>query len=48
MELGTKFLESLVIELLAIVSDNGMGEFKLVDDRFLEEAFDLTFDNVHQ
>lgn len=48
MELGVEVPECSIIELLVIVSDNGMEKPKLADDGFSKEIFYLDFDNIHQ
>lgn len=41
VELNTKLLEYLIVKLSAIVSDNGVGESKSIDDGFLEKILTL-------
>lgn len=48
VELGTEIFESLVVELLAIVSDDGMRESISTNYQLSEETPDLALGDVHE
>lgn len=39
--------KGLVVKLSAIIDDEGVGDFELVYDRFLEELFGFSFRNMY-
>lgn len=48
MKFSAKVFECLVVELLAIIGDDGVGKSKSIDDLSLEETLDLAISDVHQ
>lgn len=48
VQFNTKFLEYLIIKLLAIIGDKNMQKFELAYDGFPKEVFDFALSNVCQ
>lgn len=48
VELSAEVPECSIIELLIIVSNNGIGNPESINNGFLEEFFYLVLGNVHQ
>lgn len=48
MEFSTKFLEYLVVKLLAIIGNEDIWKFESIDNVFIQEVFNFALGDVRQ